>query len=59
MLMIHRLCTRGLCPLHAPCSEKLVKAFNDQTQRQFVFLLSSKAGGCVCHAEVVQATMPE
>ncbi len=25
---------------------KLVKAFNDPQQRQFVFLLSSKAGGC-------------
>lgn len=25
---------------------KLVAAFNDQAQRQFVFLLSSKAGGC-------------
>ncbi len=26
--------------------QKLVKAFNDPAQRQFVFLLSSKAGGC-------------
>ena len=25
---------------------KLVKQFNDQAQQQFVFLLSSKAGGC-------------
>lgn len=26
--------------------QKLVVAFNDPKQRQFVFLLSSKAGGC-------------
>lgn len=26
--------------------QKLVLQFNDYTQRQFVFLLSSKAGGC-------------
>ena len=26
--------------------QKLVKQFNDQAQQQFVFLLSSKAGGC-------------
>lgn len=26
--------------------QKLVKAFNDPLDRQFVFLLSSKAGGC-------------
>jgi len=26
--------------------QKLVVAFNDPAQRQFVFLLSSKAGGC-------------
>ena len=26
--------------------QKLVVAFNDAKQRQFVFLLSSKAGGC-------------
>ena len=26
--------------------QKLVVAFNDQRQQQFVFLLSSKAGGC-------------
>lgn len=26
--------------------QKLVKLFNDPAERQFVFLLSSKAGGC-------------
>jgi hypothetical protein len=36
-----------LCTHPQPCSEKLVKAFNDQAQRQYVFLLSSKAGGWV------------
>ena len=29
-----------------PKRQKLVVAFNDPNQRQFVFLLSSKAGGC-------------
>ena len=29
-----------------PKRQKLVTAFNDLTQQQFVFLLSSKAGGC-------------